>query len=70
MEGGSSKPLGPPLDPSLTKYFPHLNLLNTLHKVCFMHGLSIYETKKICHHAQFFIISYGRGSGWGIMISE
>ena len=23
-----------------------------------MHGLSIYEIKKICHHAQFFIISY------------
>ena len=41
-----------------TKYFPHWNILNTLHTVCFMHGLSIYEIKRICHHAYFFRISY------------
>ena len=38
------------------KYFPHWNLFNTLHTVCFMHGLSIYEIKRICQHAHFFII--------------
>ena len=32
---------------------------NTLHTVCFMHELSIYEIKRICHSAKFFIISYG-----------
>ena len=38
----------------------HLEMLsNTLHTVCFMHGLSIYEIKIICHRAQFFIIIYG-----------
>ena len=31
-----------------TKYFPHCNIFNTLHSVCFMHGLSIYEIKRIC----------------------
>ena len=29
-----------------------------LHTVCFMYGLSIFEIKRICHHAQFFIISH------------
>ena len=42
-----------------TKYFPCWNMSNTLHTVCFMHGLSIYEIKRICHCAYFFIISYG-----------
>ena len=42
-----------------TKYFPCWNLFNTLHTVCFMHGLSIYEIKSICHHAYFFIIPSG-----------
>ena len=30
-----------------------------LHTVCLIHGLSIYEIKKICNRAHFFIISYG-----------
>ena len=42
-----------------TKYFPFWNMFNTLHTVCCMHGLSIYEIKGICHHAYFFIISFG-----------
>ena len=29
---------------------------NSLHTVCIMYGLSIYEIKMICHHARFFII--------------
>ena len=29
---------------------------NSLHTVCFMYGLSIYEIKRICHLARFFII--------------
>ena len=29
-----------------------------------MHGLPIYEIKRICHHAKNFIISYGRGAQW------
>ena len=33
---------------------------NNLHTVCFIHGLSIYEIKRICHRTHFFIISYGR----------
>ena len=41
-----------------TKYFPYWNIFNTLHTVCFMHGLSIYEIKRICHRAYFFRISY------------
>ena len=41
-----------------TKYFPYWNTFNTLHTVCFMHGLSIYEIKRICHRAYFFRISY------------
>ena len=40
-----------------TKYFPCWNMFNTLHTVCFMHELSIYEIKRICHHAYFFRIS-------------
>ena len=24
----------------------------------FMHGMSIYEIKRICHHAQVLVISY------------
>ena len=28
-------------------------MFNTLHTVCFMHGLSIYEIKRICHRAYF-----------------
>ena len=42
-----------------TKYFPCWNFFNTLHTFCFMHGLSIYEIKRICHRAYFFRISYG-----------
>ena len=42
---------------SATIYSPHWNLFNTLNTACFRHGLSIYEIKRICHHAQFFIIS-------------
>ena len=38
-----------------TKYFMHVNRFNTLHTVCFMHGLSIYEIEKICHPVLFFI---------------
>ena len=34
-----------------TKYFPYWNIFNTLHTVCFMHGLSIYQIKRICHRA-------------------
>ena len=34
-------------------------MLNTLHTVCFMNGLSIYEIKRICHRAYFFRISDG-----------
>ena len=43
-------------------------LLNTSHveiwsilciQFCFMHGLYIYEIKRICHHAYLFRISYG-----------
>ena len=38
-------------------------LLNTshveMHTVCYMHGISIYEIKKICHRAYLFIISSG-----------
>ena len=34
-------------------------MFNTLHTVCFVHGLSIYEIKMICHRAYFFRISYG-----------
>ena len=34
-------------------------MFNTLHTACFMHGLSIYEIKRICHRAYFFTISYG-----------
>ena len=41
-----------------TKYFPCWNRFNTLHTVCFMHRLPIYEVKSICHLAYFFIISY------------
>ena len=41
-----------------TKYFPYWNIFNTLHTVCFMHGLSIYEIKRIYHRAYFFRISY------------
>ena len=41
-----------------TKYFPHWNIFNTLHTVCFMHGLSIFELKRICHRAYFFRITY------------
>ena len=40
-------------------YSSHWNIFNTLHTVCLMHELSIYEIKRICHHAQSFIISYG-----------
>ena len=47
-----------------TKYFPHWNLFNTLHTFCFMHGLSIYEIKKICHRAHFFIIHMEVFSIW------
>ena len=36
-----------------TKYFPHCNLFNTLYTVWCVHGLSIYEIKKICYHAEF-----------------
>ena len=43
-----------------TKYFPHWNLFNTLHTVCYMHRLSIYKIKRICHRAHFFINSYRR----------
>ena len=32
---------------------------NSLHTVCSMYGLSIYEIKRICHRARFFIISHG-----------
>ena len=49
-----------PLRTYATKYFPHWNIFNTLHTVCFMHGLSIYEIKRICHRAYFFRISYRR----------
>ena len=42
-----------------TKYFPRWNLFKTLQTVCFKHGLSIYEIKSICHHAQIFITSHG-----------
>ena len=42
-----------------TKYFPCWNLFNSLHTVCFMHGLSIYEIKRKCHRAYLFIISSG-----------
>ena len=31
---------------------------NILHTFYFMHDLSIYEIKRICHHAQYYIISY------------
>ena len=41
------------------KYFPYWNMFKSLHRVCFMHGLSIYEIKTIRHIAQFFKISYG-----------
>ena len=34
-------------------------MFNTLHIVCFMHGLPIYEIKRICHRAYFFRISDG-----------
>ena len=37
-----------------TKYFPYGNIFNTLHTVCLIHGLSIYEIKRICHRAYFF----------------
>ena len=30
-----------------------LKCFNTLNTVCFMHGLSIYELKSICHSVQF-----------------
>ena len=30
-----------------TKYFPHCNIFTTLHTVCFMYGLPIYEIKRI-----------------------
>ena len=43
-----------------TKYFPYLNIFNTLHIVCFMGGLSIYEIKRICHRDYLFIISSWR----------
>ena len=32
-------------------YFACLNLFNTLHTDCVMHGLSIHEIKMICHDA-------------------
>ena len=38
------------------KYFPHSDLFNSLHTVCLMYGLSIYEIKRICHRARFFTI--------------
>ena len=41
-----------------TKYFPCWNIFNTLHTVCFIHGLSIYVIKRTCHCAHFFKISY------------
>ena len=41
------------------KYFPHWDLFNSLHTVCFMYGLPIYEIKGICHLARFFIICQG-----------
>ena len=37
----------------------HINFFNSLHTVCFVYGLSIYEIKRICHHSGFFIISHG-----------
>ena len=40
-----------------TKYFTCWKLFNTLHTVCFMHGLSTYEIKRICHRAYLFITS-------------
>ena len=42
----------------VTKNFPCWNIFKTLHTVCFIHGLSIYEIKRICHRACFFSISY------------
>ena len=50
--------LKPVLRTYATKYFPYWNIFNTLHTVCFMHGLSIYEIKRIYHRAYFFRISY------------
>ena len=38
---------------------PTLFFFNSLHTVCSMYGLSIYEIKRICHRARFFIISHG-----------
>ena len=35
----------PTLRTYATKYFTQWNLFNTLHTVCFMHGLSIYNKK-------------------------
>ena len=37
-------------------FFCRVYLFNSLHTVCLMYGLSIYEIKRICHHAGFFII--------------
>ena len=42
-----------------TKYFSCGIFFSTLHTVCFMHGLSIYEINRICHRTCFFAISYG-----------
>ena len=40
-------------DPSylVFKDTSHVDLFNTLQTVCFMHGLSIYEIKRICRSA-------------------
>ena len=38
------------------KYFPQGNLFSIPHMVCYMHGLSIYEIKRICHSTEFSII--------------
>ena len=38
---------------------PALRCFQFFATVCFMNGLSIYEIKRRCYHAQFFIISNG-----------
>ena len=37
----------------------HVEICSILCIVCFMHVLSIYEIKRICHSTYVFIISYG-----------
>ena len=43
---------------TIAKFIVYSILPNTLNIVCSMHRVSIYEIKRLCHRAYFFIISF------------